>query len=96
MTTLNKALTRRAAIMGIPLVPFVLVSGANMLLNLPDFVSFIFTTKTLPSASLISPIKVQKRVLETFTISPDIAASAAPVKRARDFGEEENVPQNDF
>ncbi|HHV4773070.1 TPA: type IV secretory system conjugative DNA transfer family protein, partial [Klebsiella pneumoniae] len=29
---------------------------SNMILNLPDFVSFIFTTKTLPSASLISPI----------------------------------------
>jgi hypothetical protein len=34
---------------------------SNMILNLPDFVSFIFTTKTLPSASLISPIKVRKR-----------------------------------
>ncbi|EPE2144952.1 type IV secretory system conjugative DNA transfer family protein, partial [Klebsiella pneumoniae] len=30
---------------------------SNMILNLHDFVSFIFTTKTLPSASLISPIK---------------------------------------
>lgn len=36
---------------------------SNMILNLPDFVSFIFTTKTLPSASLISPIKVRKRQL---------------------------------
>ncbi|EML2993356.1 TPA: type IV secretory system conjugative DNA transfer family protein, partial [Klebsiella pneumoniae] len=34
---------------------------SNMILNLPDFVSFIFTTTTLPSASLISPIKVRKR-----------------------------------
>ncbi|QWT40146.1 type IV secretory system conjugative DNA transfer family protein [Dickeya dadantii] len=68
----------------------------NMILNLPDFVSFIFTTRTLPSASLISPIKVQKRELETFTVSPDIAASAAPVKRALDFSEEDNVPQIDF
>ncbi|MCI4209726.1 VirB3 family type IV secretion system protein, partial [Dickeya dianthicola] len=33
MTTLNKALTRPAAIMGIPLVPFVLVSGAILLLS---------------------------------------------------------------
>ena len=32
MATLNKALTRPAAIMGIPLVPFVLVSGAIVLL----------------------------------------------------------------
>ncbi|EPS0516722.1 type IV secretory system conjugative DNA transfer family protein, partial [Klebsiella pneumoniae] len=31
---------------------------SNMILNLHDFVSFIFTTKTLPSASLISPIKI--------------------------------------
>ncbi|AJC66950.1 type IV secretory system conjugative DNA transfer family protein [Dickeya zeae] len=68
----------------------------NMILNLPDFVSFIFTTKTLPSASLISPIKVQKRALEAFTVLPDIAASAAPVKRALDFSEEDNVPQIDF
>ena len=37
---------------------------SNMILNLPDFVSFIFTTKTLPSASLISPIKVRKRQLK--------------------------------
>ncbi|MCI4005050.1 MFS transporter, partial [Dickeya dianthicola] len=68
----------------------------NMILNLPDFVNFVFTTKTLPSASLISPIKVQKRELETFTVSPDIAASAAPVKRALDFSEEDSVPQIDF
>lgn len=39
---------------------------SNMILNLPDFVSFIFTTKTLPSASLISPIKVRKRQLKIF------------------------------
>ncbi|HFK8609319.1 TPA: type IV secretory system conjugative DNA transfer family protein, partial [Klebsiella pneumoniae] len=32
---------------------------SNMILNLHDFVSFIFTTKTLPSASLISPIKIR-------------------------------------
>ncbi|VFS87367.1 Uncharacterised protein [Raoultella planticola] len=33
---------------------------SNMIPEPADFVSFIFTTKTLPSASLISPIKVQK------------------------------------
>jgi len=33
MTTLNKALTRPAAIMGIPLVPFVIVSGTIVLLS---------------------------------------------------------------
>lgn len=35
----------------------------NMLLNLPDFVSYIFTTSHLPRAALISPIKVKKRAL---------------------------------
>jgi hypothetical protein len=65
---------------------------SNMILNLPDFVSFIFTTKTLPSASLISPIKVRKREFEIFAISPDIAASAASVRIALDFGEEEKIP----
>ncbi|MBQ4773568.1 type IV secretion system DNA-binding domain-containing protein [Pectobacterium versatile] len=62
---------------------------SNMILNLPDFVSFIFTTRTLPSASLISPIKVQKREQEIYSVSLDIAASAAPVKIALDFDEEE-------
>ncbi|EJG0649722.1 TraM recognition domain-containing protein [Vibrio parahaemolyticus] len=38
----------------------------NMLLNLPDFVSYIFTTKDVPKPSLISPIKVQKQQLVTF------------------------------
>lgn len=42
---------------------------SNMILNLPDFVSFIFTTKALPSASLISPIKVRKRRLKIFSVS---------------------------
>lgn len=65
---------------------------SNMILNLPDFVSFIFTTKTLPSASLISPIKVQKRELEICSVSPDIAASATPAKIALDFDEEEATP----
>lgn len=61
---------------------------SNMILNLPDFVSFIFTTKTLPSASLISPIKVRKHQLKIFSVSPDIAAAAAPVKIMLDFGED--------
>ena len=65
---------------------------SNMVLNLPDFVSFIFTTQTLPSASLISPIKVQKRELEIYSVSPDISASAAPIKIALDFDEEEELP----
>lgn len=62
---------------------------SNMILNLPDFVSFIFTTKTLPSASLISPIKVRKLKLKFFSVSPDIAAAAAPVKIALDFSEDD-------
>ncbi|EPC8494315.1 type IV secretory system conjugative DNA transfer family protein [Escherichia coli] len=62
---------------------------SNMILNLHDFVSFIFTTKTLPSASLISPIKIRKRQLKIFSVSPDIAASAAPVKIALDFDEDD-------
>ena len=62
---------------------------SNMILNLPDFVSFIFTTKTLPSASLISPIKVRKRQLKIFSVSPDIAATAAPVKITLDFSEDD-------
>lgn len=65
---------------------------SNMILNLPDFVSFIFTTRTLPSASLIFPIKVQKRELEIYSVSPDIAASAAPAKIALDFDEEGATP----
>ncbi|EQC0965420.1 TPA: type IV secretory system conjugative DNA transfer family protein [Citrobacter farmeri] len=62
---------------------------SNMILNLPDFVSFVFTTKALPSASLISPIKVRKRQLKTFLVSPDIAAAAAPVKIALDFSDDD-------
>ncbi|AVT58170.1 type IV secretory system conjugative DNA transfer family protein [Pectobacterium versatile] len=65
---------------------------SNMILNLPDFVSFTFTTRTLPSASLISPIKVQKRELEIYSVSPDISASAASIKIALDFDEEEELP----
>lgn len=68
---------------------------SNMILNLPDFVSFIFTTKTLPSASLISPIKVRKRQLEIFSVSPDIAAAAAPVKIMLDFGENDKPAMPD-
>lgn len=67
-------------------------TDSNMILNLPDFVSFIFTTKTLPSASLISPIRVKKRELEICAVSPAIAATAATVIIALDFSEEETSP----
>ncbi|MBA0219932.1 MFS transporter, partial [Pectobacterium brasiliense] len=64
-------------------------TDSNMILNLPDFVSFIFTTKALPSASLISPIRVKKRELEICAVSPAIAATAATVNIILDFNEEE-------
>ncbi|WP_178306575.1 type IV secretory system conjugative DNA transfer family protein [Vibrio algicola] len=41
----------------------------NMLLNLPKFVSFIYSAENLPFASLISPIKVQKKDL-VLSIAP--------------------------
>ena len=47
----------------------------NMLLNLPPFVSFIFTAKDLTAASLISPVKVKKRPLVIYNATnnePDI------------------------
>ncbi|EPA1744202.1 TPA: type IV secretory system conjugative DNA transfer family protein [Escherichia coli] len=68
---------------------------SNMILNLPDFVSFIFTTKTLPSASLISPIKVRKRQLKTLSVSPDIAVAVAPVKIMLDFCEDDKPAMSD-
>ncbi|HBR3618535.1 TPA: TraM recognition domain-containing protein [Klebsiella pneumoniae] len=68
---------------------------SNMILNLPDFVSFIFTTKALPSASLISPIKVKKCQLKIFSVSPDIAATAAPVKITLDFSEDDKPAMPD-
>jgi len=64
-------------------------TDSNMILNLPDFVSFIFTTKTLPSASLISPIRVKKRELKICAVSSAIAATAATVNITLDFSEEE-------
>ncbi|MGL6316664.1 type IV secretory system conjugative DNA transfer family protein [Vibrio sp. WXL103] len=39
---------------------------SNMLLNLPNFVSYIFTPDFVPKPSLIAPIKVKKQPLETF------------------------------
>lgn len=68
-------------------------TDSNMILNLPDFVSFIFTTKALPSASLISPIRVKKRELEICAVSPAIAAIAATVNITLDFSEEETSPR---
>ena len=60
----------------------------NMLLNLPDFVSFIFTTKNLPRASMISHIKVSKRALVVYEttkpqneVKPVIDFSDKPVSK---------------
>ncbi len=47
MTTLNKALTRPAAIMGIPLVPFVIVSGAIVLLSV--YTSYYLALLLIPA-----------------------------------------------
>ncbi|MBE1999445.1 MFS transporter, partial [Klebsiella pneumoniae] len=44
---------------------------SNMILNLHDFVRGIFTTKTLPSASLISPIKIRKRKVIRVSVSKE-------------------------
>lgn len=65
----------------------------NMLQNLPDFVSFIFTTKTLPRASLISPIKVKKQPLSIFSIDPEKALAAPKMKKALDFDENIVIPK---
>ncbi|MCW2474525.1 MULTISPECIES: VirB3 family type IV secretion system protein [unclassified Symbiopectobacterium] len=46
MTTLNKALTRPATIMGIPLVPFVIVSGFILLLSV--YISYSLALLLLP------------------------------------------------
>ncbi|TCV96884.1 type IV secretory pathway VirB3-like protein [Biostraticola tofi] len=47
MTTLNKALTRPAAIMGIPLVPFVIVSGTLVLLSV--YLSYYLALLLIPA-----------------------------------------------
>ncbi|WP_235424025.1 type IV secretory system conjugative DNA transfer family protein [Citrobacter koseri] len=41
---------------------------SNMLLNLPPFVSFVFTTSELPRASMIAPVIVSKKPLEIFSV----------------------------
>ncbi|RAH26347.1 MFS transporter [Pantoea agglomerans] len=71
----------------------------NMLLNLPDFVSFVFTTKSLPRASMISPIKVNKSELVVF----ESKQKQVEVKPVIDFSDKQdsvstgivNVDDND-
>lgn len=63
----------------------------NMLLNLPKFVSYIFTATDLPRASLISPLKVKKRPLEIYEA---ISLIPTPIKKPLDFDEHTNPPSS--
>lgn len=58
---------------------------ANMLLNLPPFVSFVFTATDLPRAALISPIKVSKAPLVVHSVTPAVPVE---VKKPLDFTDE--------
>ncbi|EAA2780426.1 TraM recognition domain-containing protein [Salmonella enterica] len=58
---------------------------ANMLQNLPKFVSYIFSANTLAFPSLIAPMKVKKQPLEIFTVAPALAATIPDVKPVLDF-----------
>ncbi|MBP2845798.1 TraM recognition domain-containing protein [Dickeya oryzae] len=61
----------------------------NMLLSLPDGVSFIFTSKTLPRASMIAPIPVEKKELIVYESPVEEQAEIKPV-----IGfEEGNIPE---
>ncbi|MDN5968779.1 MAG: TraG/TraD/VirD4 family protein [Enterobacterales bacterium] len=55
---------------------------SNMLLNLPPFVSYIFTATELPRASLISPLKVKKQPLQVYDVTPITPIS---IKKPLDF-----------
>ncbi|WP_084110644.1 type IV secretory system conjugative DNA transfer family protein [Erwinia typographi] len=58
---------------------------SNMLLNLPPFVSFIFTATALPRAALISPIKVKKQPLQIYSVVPE---NPVEMKKPLDFSDE--------
>lgn len=62
---------------------------SNMLLSLPDFVSYIFTTKSLPRAALISKLKVKKQQLEIFSVNP---TTPILMKKPFDFTERPITP----
>lgn len=57
---------------------------SNMLLNLPPFVSYIFTATELPRASLISPLKVKKHPLQVYDVTPITPIS---IKKPLDFAD---------
>lgn len=54
---------------------------SNMLLNLPPFVSYIFTTGELPAAALISPIKVGKEDLVVYAVEQEETVISDPITR---------------
>lgn len=64
---------------------------ANMLLNLPPFVSFIFTATDLPRAALISPIKVKKAPLIIYSVTP---VTPVEMKKPLDFTDEPTATGN--
>ncbi|GAL12079.1 hypothetical protein JCM19233_3069 [Vibrio astriarenae] len=66
----------------------------NMLLNLPSFVSYIFTTNDVPKPSLIAPIKVEKKALVTFDEvgnRPITDTQSVPVESSNDDVQESSV-----
>lgn len=52
---------------------------SNMLLNLPPFVSFVFTTTDLPRASMIAPVIVSKKPLEIFSVPQEETQFRGPL-----------------
>lgn len=52
---------------------------SNMLLNLPPFVSFVFTTSDLPRASMIAPVIVSKKPLEVFSVPQEETLFQGPL-----------------
>lgn len=67
---------------------------SNMLLNLPPFVSFIFTTGDLPAASLISPVKVAKQPLKVFSVEQEDTPINNPISLSPE-PEEDTPVEND-
>lgn len=59
----------------------------NMLLNLPPFVSYVFTTTHLPRASMISPVLVSKKPLEVFSVPQEATTWKGPI----DFDDDDDA-----
>ncbi|WP_426009133.1 conjugative transfer signal peptidase TraF [Enterobacter kobei] len=60
---------------------------SNMLLNLPPFVSYVFTTTHLPRASMISPVLVSKKPLEVFSVPQESTTRKGPI----DFDDDDDA-----